>query len=230
MREQRFLGDLLVRRGLVPPERLEPLYAIQRERGVDLVDLLVNAQVVDRRHDRAGARRRGAAAVRRVASTRSTIADRARDAHCPSPSPRATSVLVVGRGRRRTSHVLVRRSVRHRRRSTTCASLFGKPVECDASRPREKVVDAINRVYEREAGGGELETEAGEVARGRGRRRHPRLRRRRADHPLGQLALLPGGEGARERHPHRAGGEGGHRPLPHRRRALRRAARAAQRS
>ena len=40
--------------------------------------------------------------------------------------------------------------------------LFGKPVECVVA-PAEKIVDAINRVFEREAGGGELETEAGEV-------------------------------------------------------------------
>jgi len=47
MREQRFLGELLVRRGLVPMEKVEPLYAVQKERGVDLVDLLVNQQLVD---------------------------------------------------------------------------------------------------------------------------------------------------------------------------------------
>ena len=45
--------------------------------------------------------------------------------------------------------------------------------------------------------------------------------RRGADHPLGQLAAVQRGQGARQRHPHRAGREGGHRPLPHRRRAAR---------
>src|SRR6185436_16093197 len=39
--------------------------------------------------------------------------------------------------------------------------LFGKPVEPTVA-GNEKILDAINRVYEREAGGGELEQEEGE--------------------------------------------------------------------
>src|SRR5580692_11578856 len=45
--EQRFLGEMLARRGAVPADRLEGLYAIQREKGIDLVDLLVNSNVTD---------------------------------------------------------------------------------------------------------------------------------------------------------------------------------------
>src|ERR671927_516482 len=45
--EQRFLGEILQRRAGIPPERLEALYAVQREKGIDLVDLLVNGNVVD---------------------------------------------------------------------------------------------------------------------------------------------------------------------------------------
>src|SRR6185295_2233965 len=45
--EQRFLGEILHRRAGVPLERLEPLYAVQREKGIDLVDLLVNGNVFD---------------------------------------------------------------------------------------------------------------------------------------------------------------------------------------
>ena len=48
-----------------------------------------------------------------------------------------------------------------------------------------------------------------------------RLVRRRADHPARELAAAAGGEGARERHPHRALRARGARALPHRRRALR---------
>src|SRR5450755_4775283 len=47
MVEQRFLGDLLARRGVVQADRLEALYAIQREKGVDLIDLLVNTNAAD---------------------------------------------------------------------------------------------------------------------------------------------------------------------------------------
>ncbi|MEO8874145.1 MAG: type II secretion system ATPase GspE, partial [Polyangiaceae bacterium] len=43
--------------------------------------------------------------------------------------------------------------------------LFGKSIEAHVA-PGEKITDAINRVYEREAGGGELETEEGAVDEG----------------------------------------------------------------
>ena len=32
MQEQRFLGEILARRGVVPADKLEALYAIQREK------------------------------------------------------------------------------------------------------------------------------------------------------------------------------------------------------
>src|SRR3954464_3018622 len=45
--EQRFLGEILHRRAGIPLDRLEAMYAIQREKGIDLTDLLVNGNVVD---------------------------------------------------------------------------------------------------------------------------------------------------------------------------------------
>ena len=45
--EQRFLGEILHRRAGLPLERLESMYAVQREKGIDLVDLLVNGNVMD---------------------------------------------------------------------------------------------------------------------------------------------------------------------------------------
>src|SRR5579864_8154999 len=45
--EQRFLGELLARRGVVAADKLEPLFVIQREKGGDLVDLLVGASLAD---------------------------------------------------------------------------------------------------------------------------------------------------------------------------------------
>ena len=219
--EQRFLGELLVAARRRPAERLEPLYAMQRERGVDLIDLLVNSSVVDEAaiaraladeaqlpfvdDDRSRARSR----PRSRRACRSRFAKSAPDAR---RTPRTTQSV----------HVVLRRPVRHRaaRRS---ARALRQARRGDRRARARRIVDAINRVYEREAGGGELETDDGAGRRRRSRERHPRLRRRSARHPLGQLALLPGDEGARERHPHRAGRERGHRPLPHRRRALRRA-------
>ena len=97
--------------------------------------------------------------------------------------------------------------------------------------PSQRILDVINDVYGRRADkGGELAKEEDEEddGRQRGAGRHPRRHRRGADHPLGQLAAVPGGQGARQRYPHRAGREGGHRPLPHRRRAVRGRERAAR--
>ena len=45
--EQRFLGEILHRRAGIPLDRLEAMYAIQREKGIDLTDLLVNGNVLD---------------------------------------------------------------------------------------------------------------------------------------------------------------------------------------
>ena len=45
--EQRFLGEILHRRAGIPLDRLEAMYAIQREKGIALADLLVNGNVVD---------------------------------------------------------------------------------------------------------------------------------------------------------------------------------------
>ncbi|MGZ5971617.1 MAG: type II secretion system protein GspE, partial [Polyangiales bacterium] len=45
--EQRYLGEILARRGVLPPARLEELLATQRERGVDLIDLLVSTRTAD---------------------------------------------------------------------------------------------------------------------------------------------------------------------------------------
>src|SRR5580692_701026 len=42
-----YLGEVLVRRGIVPAERLPPLYDTVRERGQDLTDLLVAANITD---------------------------------------------------------------------------------------------------------------------------------------------------------------------------------------
>ena len=40
--EQRFLGELLSRRGVVPADKLDGLFAVQRERGTELLDLVIN--------------------------------------------------------------------------------------------------------------------------------------------------------------------------------------------
>ncbi|HVZ31129.1 MAG TPA: hypothetical protein VG963_01810, partial [Polyangiaceae bacterium] len=41
IQEQRALGEILMRHGVVTPEALEPLYAEQREKPAELFDLVV---------------------------------------------------------------------------------------------------------------------------------------------------------------------------------------------
>jgi hypothetical protein len=176
------------------------------------------------RRDGAGARsgRRGAAPGRERIDP-ADIRRRWRRA-CPSRSRRCTGSSSCARTTPRSTWCAPTRSTR--RRSTTCASSSASPWR-PPSAAAIKIEDAINRVYERQAGEEQLESDDARRRRG-GRERHPRLGRRGAGHPLGQLAVPPGDEGARERHSHRAGRERGHRPLPDRRRALRGAPRPAR--
>src|SRR5438094_2663403 len=45
--EQRFIGEILARRGVVAPNRLEELLATQKEKGGTLVDLAVQTRAAD---------------------------------------------------------------------------------------------------------------------------------------------------------------------------------------
>ncbi|CAN5265576.1 N/A [soil metagenome] len=158
MREERFLGDILVQRGLVPPERLEPLYAIQRERGVDLADLLVNGQILD-----------GNVIARAIADEAQLPFVESLDVdHIPTAL--ATRVPIqFAKNRRVLPYAENEREVLVYVADPFDTSaiddlriLFGKPIE-PVIVASDRVIDAINRVYEREAGGGELENEAADA-------------------------------------------------------------------
>ena len=45
--QQSYLGDVLIRRGVVTPERLEPLFETMKERGQTLTELMVQANICD---------------------------------------------------------------------------------------------------------------------------------------------------------------------------------------
>lgn len=45
--QQRYLGEILVRHGVVPPERIEPLFETVRERGQHLTELIVSSNIAD---------------------------------------------------------------------------------------------------------------------------------------------------------------------------------------
>src|SRR5262245_64228838 len=44
---QQWLGEVLVRRGVVPPDRIEQVFETVRERGQPLADVLVSSNVAD---------------------------------------------------------------------------------------------------------------------------------------------------------------------------------------
>jgi general secretion pathway protein E len=152
--EQRFLGELLVRRGVVPADRLEQLFAVQRERGADLVDILISQNVGDEM------------TIARV------LAEEAQVPLAPriDPATIVTSLAIrVPIAFAKAHRVLVLReddAAVH----VVCGDpfdtqalddlrvIFGKPVEASVC-GRESIEDAINRVYERQAGEEQLESD-----------------------------------------------------------------------
>ena len=161
MQEQRFLGEIVERRCQIPKERIESLYAIQKDRGVHLFDLLINGNVVSEK-DIANAM--GAESGLPVVAA-------------IDPNKIATSLAVrVPIGFAKSHRVLV---IDETDEAVTALIadpfdvdaiddlrvLFGKPVDVQVA-GGEKITDAINRVYERDAGVRELESDNEEADEG----------------------------------------------------------------
>lgn len=156
--EQRFLGEILHRRAGIPLDRLEAMYAIQREKGLDLTDLLVNGNVID------------------DASIAQALAAEAELPYVDRPEPDRISTALATRLpiQFAKSHKILVTNEDDVSVYALIADpfdtvaldemriLFGKTVEASVG-PAEKIIDAINRVYEREAGGGELENDEARV-------------------------------------------------------------------
>ena len=156
--EQRFLGEILHRRAGIPLDRLEAMYAIQREKGIDLTDLLVNGNVVD---DATIAQALAAEAdlpyvdrpdVERISTALAT--------RLPIMFAKNHKILVTAEDEN-SVYALVGDPFDTIALDET-RILFGKTVEASVA-SSEKITDAINRVYEREAGGGVLENDGGQV-------------------------------------------------------------------
>jgi general secretion pathway protein E len=144
---------MLARRGAVAPERLELLYGVQREKGGDLVDLVVNANLTDEK------------TIARI------LADEAQLVLVESVDPSAVKTETATRLpiAFAKNHKILVTSEDDARVNVLVADpfdtaaiddvriIFGKPVEAQVA-TGEQITDAINRVYEREAGGGELES------------------------------------------------------------------------
>jgi len=161
--EQRFLGELLVRRGVVPADKLESLFAVQRERGAELLDLVINTSVADEM------------AVARVLADEAQLPLVEKVDPAEVPTALATRVPIAFA---KLHKVLVMREdeqVVH----AVCGDpfdtqalddlrvIFGKPVEA-AVGGRDQIEDAINRVYERQAGEEQLESDEGSGAEDEG--------------------------------------------------------------
>ncbi|MBI2388998.1 MAG: type II secretion system ATPase GspE [Deltaproteobacteria bacterium] len=144
MIEQRYLGEVLARRGVLPPAKLEEMLATQRERGVDLVDLLVSTRTADEASiGRALADEVGVRFVDAIdpAKIPSDIATR-----LPITWSKQHKVVVIGEDARRI-HVVAADPLDLAAQDDVRA-IFGKPVDLTVA-PGSVIVEAINSFFER---------------------------------------------------------------------------------
>ena len=152
--EQRALGNILIRRGVVAPEVLEPLYEQQRERGTGLVELLVQSkEASESQVAQALADECGLPFIQKVdidavpLATATTL---------PITYAKNHKLLVVGES---DDHVdLVCGDPLDTDAIDDVRATFGKVVVTHVAAP-DVVVDAINRVYERQDTSSELESD-----------------------------------------------------------------------
>jgi general secretion pathway protein E len=152
--EQRFLGQLLVMRGIIPEGKLESLFAVQRERAVDLLDLVVHTNVADEMTvARALAEEAGLPLLERIdpAEISTALATR-----IPIAFAKAHKVIVLREDE--AAAYVVCGDPFDTQAIDDLRLLFGKPVDASVC-GRERIEDAINRVYERQAGEERLESD-----------------------------------------------------------------------
>jgi general secretion pathway protein E len=154
MLEQRALGEILVRQGVLTPEVLEPLYEQQREKGAPLVDLVVQARAATEADvARALASECGLEFVENldIETIPLEIATR-----LPLGYAKAHKLLLVGEG---DEHVeLVCADPLDIDGLDDVRATFGKAVIARVAVP-EVLKDAINRVYERQETNSELQSD-----------------------------------------------------------------------
>jgi general secretion pathway protein E len=151
--QQRYLGEILVRHGVVPPDRIEPLFETVRDRGQQLTELIVSANIADEPSiAQALANEVGVgympkididsvplALASRIPITYAKqhkilpISEDDQSVYCAVADPLDTTAIDDVRG------------------------IFGKPVEIAVS-TSQNVLNAINRIWEKkEDGGAKLE-------------------------------------------------------------------------
>jgi general secretion pathway protein E len=152
--EDSYLGEILVRRGVLTEERLKPLVAQQREKGPALLDMLLAGNVAE------------GGAMAQALADECGLPYLARIDVDAIATPVA-SKLPISYAK---SHKTLVTAEDDKRVYVVCAdpfdtaslddvrALFQKPVEASVA-SAENLLDAINRVYERgDQSGGELET------------------------------------------------------------------------
>ena len=160
MREDRFLGEIFVRHGLVSAERLEPLFELQREKGSDLITLLVTSNIVDETQlHKTLALEAGVPFVDRIDinAIPTTLA-----AHLPITYAKSNRVLPV---EETDEHVrLLCADPFDTETIDDVRALLNKPVELEVA-TGDAILNAINSLYEREVGAAsDLKTADGEDA------------------------------------------------------------------
>ncbi|MBK8994236.1 MAG: type II secretion system ATPase GspE [Myxococcales bacterium] len=154
MIEQRALGNILVRHGVVTPEGLEPLFLQQREKGTSLTELLVQSRIASESDvARALAAECGLSFVDRIdiGAVPTQLATRLPIGYCKShkiliTAERDDRVEVLSADPLDTAAL------------DDVRATFGKPVSAVVGAP-EMVVDAINRVFEKQDTQSELESD-----------------------------------------------------------------------
>jgi len=156
--EQRFLGELLARRGVLPADKLDALWAVQRERGTELLDLIVNTSLVDE------------IALARVLADEAQVPFVENLDPAEIPTALATRVpiafakvhrMIVVREEERAVHVICGDPF-DTQALDDLRLIFGKPVEVSVG-GRDRIETAINRVYEKQAGEERLESDESSV-------------------------------------------------------------------
>lgn len=159
--EQRFLGEIIQRRCQIPAERMDGLYALQRERGGHLFDLLINGSIATEDEiARALGEEAGVPVQASIDPNKITTAIAVR---VPIAFAKAHRLLVTDETEDAVFAVIA--DPFEVDAVDDVRVLFGKPVEVHVA-GGERIVDAINRVYERDAGGSELESDGEEADEG----------------------------------------------------------------
>ncbi len=150
--QQQYLGEILVRRGVVPPERLGPLFETVRERGQALTDLIVSTNIADEaKIAQALADEAGAAVVGKIDVDAVPLA---LASQVPITYAKQHKILVIGEDESNVYSVVA--DPFDTIALDDVRAIFGKPVEFSVA-TSEAVLNAINRVWERkEDGGGAL--------------------------------------------------------------------------